>query len=352
MKATSVGVIGCGYWGPNLLRNFAENEAAQLRWICDLDKDRLASMSRRYPMATSATDYRKLLDDPELDAVAVVTPVATHYAIARDFLRAGKHVLLEKPLTATVAEGEELIELADRGGLTLMVDHTFVYTGAVRKMKEIVRSGELGDLLYFDSVRINLGLFQRDINVLWDLAPHDLSIMDFLIDREPLMLSALGSCHIEKGIENIAYLVLMFPDEFIAHFHFNWLAPVKIRRTLIAGSSKMILYDDIEPTEKVRVYDKGVTANRVGGTDREADYQRLVSYRTGDVWAPKLDSTEALRYVVAEFLDSIRLRRKPLSDGAAGLRVVRLLTAAQQSIKNGGAAVNLVSNGVFSSAPA
>ena len=187
----------------------------------------------------------------------MVTPVATHYEIARACLQAGKHVLMEKPLTATIAEAEELIELADRHGLTLMVDHTFVYTGAVRKMKEIVSSGDLGDLLYFDSIRINLGLFQRDINVLWDLAPHDLSIMDFLIDREPLMLSALGSCHIESGIENIAYLVLLFPDQFIAHFHFNWLAPVKIRRTLLAGSSKMILYDDIEPTEKVRVYDKG-----------------------------------------------------------------------------------------------
>ncbi|HWP53767.1 MAG TPA: Gfo/Idh/MocA family oxidoreductase, partial [Pyrinomonadaceae bacterium] len=265
----------------------------------------------------------------------------THYEIARACLQAGKHVLMEKPLTATIAEAEELIELADRHNLTLMVDHTFVYTGAVRKMKEIVSSGDLGDLLYFDSIRINLGLFQRDINVLWDLAPHDLSIMDFLIDREPLMLSALGSCHIESGIENIAYLVLLFPDQFIAHFHFNWLAPVKIRRTLLAGRSKMILYDDIDPTEKVRVYDKGVTANRVG--DREAAYQTLVSYRTGDVWAPKLDSTEALRYVVAEFLDSIREGRKPLTDGAAGLRVVRLLTAAQQSIKNGGVAVNLLS---------
>lgn len=339
MKTTSIGVIGCGYWGPNLLRNFAENEAAQLRWICDLDEDRLASMSRRYPMAQPANDYRRLVQDPELDAVAVVTPVATHYPIAKECLLAGKHVLIEKPLTATVSEAEELIELAEKNGLTLMVDHTFVYTGAVRKMKEIVGNGELGDLLYFDSVRINLGLFQRDINVLWDLAPHDLSIMDFLIEREPLMLSALGSCHIEQGIENIAYLVLMFPDEFIAHFHFNWLAPVKIRRTLIAGSSKMILYDDIEPTEKVRVYDKGVTANRVG--DREAAYQTLVSYRTGDVWAPKLDSTEALRYVAAEFIEAIRLGRQPLTDGAAGLRVVRLLSAAQQSIKNGGMPVKL-----------
>lgn len=331
---TNVGVIGCGYWGPNLLRNFAENEAAQLRWICDLDEARLAAMARRYPMAQTTSDYRKLVADAELDAVAVVTPVATHFAIAKEFLSAGKHALLEKPLTATVREAEELIELAEANQRTLMVDHTFVYTGAVRKMKEIVSSGELGDLLYFDSVRINLGLFQRDINVLWDLAPHDLSIMDYLIERQPEGLSATGSCHIEAGIENIAYLIMKFPDDFISHFHFNWLAPVKIRHTLIAGRSKMILYDDIEPTEKVRVYDKGVTANRVG--DREADYQTLVSYRTGDVWAPMLDTTEALRYVVAEFLDAIRLGRPSLTDGHAGLRVVRLLEAAQQSIKNDG----------------
>ncbi len=339
MKAINIGVIGCGYWGPNLLRNFAENESAQLRWICDLDEERLASMARRYPMARTTTDYRALVADDDLDAVAVVTPVATHFAIARELLRGGKHVLVEKPLTATAGEAEELIELAEQHQRTLMVDHTFVYTGAVRKMKEMLNSGELGELLYFDSVRINLGLFQRDINVLWDLAPHDLSIMDYLIERQPQAVSALGSSHIERGIENIAYLVMLFPDQFIAHFHFNWLAPVKIRRTMIAGSSKMILYDDIEPTEKVRVYDKGVTANRVA--DREADYQTLVSYRTGDVWAPKLDSTEALRYVVAEFLESIRDGRKPLTDGYAGLRVIRLLEAAQQSIKNGGQAVIL-----------
>jgi len=334
MKTTTIGVIGCGYWGPNLLRNFAENEAAILRWICDLDESRLAAMARRYPAARTTTDYHNLILDPELDAIAIVTPVATHFAITSEALRAGKHVLVEKPLTATVPEAEELIDLADQNRRTLMVDHTFVYTGAVRKMKEIVAGGQLGDLLYFDSIRINLGLFQRDINVLWDLAPHDLSIMDFLIGRQPLGVSAIGSCHIEAGIENIAYLVMRFEDEFIAHFHFNWLAPVKIRRTMIAGSRKMILYDDIEPTEKVRVYDKGVTANRVG--DREADYQTLVSYRTGDVWAPRLDPTEALRYVVAEFLNSIQLGRKPLTDGQAGLRVVRLLEAAQESIKSGG----------------
>ena len=341
MDATTIGVIGCGYWGPNLLRNFAENEAAELRWICDLDDTRLMAMARRYPSVQSTGDYRRLLADPALEALAVVTPVATHFQIAKEALLAGKHVLVEKPLTTTAGEAEELIDLAERNGRTLMVDHTFVYTGAVRKMKEIVSSGDLGELLYFDSVRINLGLFQRDINVLWDLAPHDLSIMDYLIERQPYAVSALGSCHIERGIENIAYLMLHFPDDFIAHFHFNWLAPVKIRRTLIAGSSKMILYDDIEPTEKVRVYDKGVTANRID--DREADYQTLVSYRTGDVWAPKLDATEALRHVIAEFVDSIRGAHKPLTDGEAGLRVVRLLEVAQQSIKNGGRLIKVLS---------
>ncbi len=256
-------------------------------------------------------------------------------------MQAGKHLLVEKPLTATGREAEALNDLAQRNQLILMVDHTFVYTGAVRKMKELVASGELGELLYFDSVRINLGLFQKDINVLWDLAPHDLSIMDYLIDRQPQTVSAIGSCHIERGIENIAYLMMNFGDDFIAHFHFNWLAPVKIRRTMIAGSRKMILYDDIEPTEKVRIYDKGVTTNRVG-PDREADYQTLVSYRTGDVWAPKLDSTEALRHVVAEFLESIGTGRRPLTDGQSGWRVVRLLEAAQESIKHGGRLVKVI----------
>src|SRR5712671_7161384 len=341
MGATTVGVIGLGYWGPNLLRNFAENEAAELRWICDADEARLAAMRRRYPAAQTSTDYQKLLEDPNLDAITVVTPVATHFAIASAALHAGKHVLVEKPLTATGREAEALNDLAERNQLILMVDHTFVYTGAVRKMKELVASGELGELLYFDSVRINLGLFQKDINVLWDLAPHDLSIMDYLIDRQPLAVSAIGSCHIERGIENIAYLIMHFGDDFIAHFHFNWLAPVKIRRTLIAGSRKMILYDDIEPTEKVRIYDKGVTTNRVGA-DRAADYQTLVSYRTGDVWAPKLDSTEALRHVVAEFLESIGTGRRPLTDGQSGLRVVRLLEAAQESIKHGGRLVKVI----------
>jgi predicted dehydrogenase len=333
MKPITVGVIGCGYWGPNLLRNFAEAETAHLRWLCDTDEARLQTMARRYPAAQATTDYQRLLSDPELDAVAIVTPVATHFEIAKQALQRGKHALVEKPLTSTTRQAEELVEIAERADRTLMVDHTFIYTGAVRKMKEILQNGDLGDLLYLDSVRINLGLFQRDTNVLWDLAPHDLSIMDYLIERQPDAVSAVGSCHIEPGVENIAYLMLHFPDDFIAHFHFNWLAPVKIRRTLIAGTRKMILYDDIEPTEKVRVYDKGVTTSR---ESREADYQTLISYRTGDVWAPKLDATEALHYVIEDFLNSIREKRTPCSSSGAGVRVVRLLEAAQQSIKNGG----------------
>ncbi|MDQ3134482.1 MAG: Gfo/Idh/MocA family oxidoreductase [Acidobacteriota bacterium] len=339
---TSIGVIGCGYWGPNLIRNFAEHEAARLSWICDTDEQRLARVGRRYPSARTTPDCRELFADRQLDAVVIATPVATHFPFAKAALEQGKHVLVEKPFTATRREAEELRQLAEKRGLTLMVDHTFVYTGAVRKIKEIVASGELGDLLYFDSVRINLGLFQRDMNVVWDLAPHDLSIMDFLVEREPVALTATGSCHIEQGIENIAYVMLRFADQFIAHFHFNWLSPVKIRRTLIAGSRRMIVYDDIEPTEKVRVYDKGVTTNRSEiDSDKEAAYRTLVSYRTGDVWVPKLDSTEALQHVAAEFLAAIVEARRPLTDAAAGLRVVRLLEAAQESINQGGRLIEL-----------
>jgi predicted dehydrogenase len=342
MSPTTIGVIGCGYWGPNLLRNFSENEEARLSWMCDLDAKRLETLGRRYPSAKTTTDYRQLLADSKLDAVVIATPVSTHFNFAREALLAGKHVLIEKPFTANIAEAEQLIELAEARKLTLMVDHTFIYTGAVRKIKEIVESGELGDLLYFDSIRINLGLFQRDINVVWDLAPHDLAIMDFIIDRQPLSVTATGSCHVERGIENIAYVMLRFPDEFIAHFHFNWLSPVKIRRTLIAGSRKMIVYDDIEPTEKIRIYDKGVmVTRREEDADKEAAYQTLVSYRTGDVWVPKLDSTEALQHVCREFLSAIKEKRRPLTDGHSGLRVVRLLEAAQASISQNGRPIEL-----------
>jgi predicted dehydrogenase len=340
MGAIRVGIIGCGYWGPNLLRNFAENLDAELRWISDLDPHRLSLMGRRYPSARTTLDYTTLLADPELDAVVIATPVGTHHMFAIEALEAGKHVLVEKPFTASSNEGEHIVREAARKRLTLMVDHTFIYTGAVRKMKELVDSGELGEILYFDSVRINLGLFQKDINVVWDLAPHDLAIMDFIMDQQPVSVSATGSCHIERGIENIAYVLVRFPGEFIAHFHFNWLSPVKIRRTLLAGSKKMVVYDDLEPTEKLRVYDKGVTSNR-NGDEKEAAYKTLVSYRTGDVWVPKLDTTEALHYVCGEFLSAIRENRRPLTDGEAGLRIVRLLEAAQASIRENGRFVEL-----------
>ena len=335
----SVGLIGCGYLGPNIICNFAENESAELHWICDSDPRRAEKVARRYPSARQSTNVRELFSDPHLDAVAIATPVATHHAFARAALEAGKHVLIEKPMTSSAREAEELIGLAERGGRTLMVDHTFVYTGAVRKIREMVASGDLGDLLYFDSVRINLGLFQHDVNVVWDLAPHDLSIMDFVVGRRPTSLTATGSCHIQPGLENIAYVQLNFDDSLIANFHFNWLSPVKIRRTLIAGSRRMIVYDDVEPSEKVRVYDTGV--ERYQNVGEEETYKRHVSYRTGDVWVPKLDMTEALHYVCAEFLDAVRESRPPLTDGEAGLRVVRLLEAAQTSINEGGRRISL-----------
>ena len=338
-----IGVIGCGYWGPNLLRNFAENERAEVVWMCDVDEKRLQNLARRYPAALTATNPQNLFDDANLDAVVIATPVDTHYKLAKAALESGKHVFVEKPFTANAREAEELNQIAQANNLNILVDHVFLYTGAVRKIKDLIESGELGDLLYFDSTRINLGLFQRDINVVWDLAPHDFSVMDYLMaDKKPVSISAIGSSHIAPGIENIAYVMLKFEDEFIAHFHFNWLAPVKIRRTLIAGSKKMIVYDDTEPSEKIRIYDSGVRAEQIKSeADRETAYQTLVSYRTGDVSIPKLDNTEALKYVCQEFVNSIIEKRQPLTDGAAGLRVVRLLEAAQTSIKNNGVSVKI-----------
>jgi predicted dehydrogenase len=330
-----IGVIGCGYWGPNLIRNFAENERAELTWLCDIDEKRLAAFKRRYPAAETISDYEKVVSSSNVDAVVIATPVSTHFPLAKAALENGKHVFVEKPFTANVREAEELLELADRNGLNIFVDHVFLYTGAVRKIKTYIDSGEIGDLLYFDSTRVNLGLFQKDINVVWDLAPHDFSIMDYLIGRQPKQISAIGSSHISPGIENVAYVICKFEDEFIAHFHFNWLAPVKIRQTLIAGSKKMIIFDDNEPSEKIRIYDKGVDTNQAD-MDREAAYQTLISYRTGDIWIPKIDGTEALKNACDEFLLSILDKRKPLTDGEAGLRVVKILETAQASIKNGG----------------
>jgi predicted dehydrogenase len=332
----NVGVIGYGYWGPNMVRNFYSNKDAKVTWVCDLSKDRLALVESGYPSVRTTTDLKDVLKDTGVDAVVISTPVSAHFPIAKEALESGKHVLLEKPMTSTVEQSEKLVELAAKKKKTLMVDHTFLYTGAVRKMKELVQSGELGDIYYFDSVRVNLGLFQHDVNVIWDLAPHDFSIMDYLLQKDPEMVSAVGMCHL-GDLENIAYVTVQYPGNLLGHLHVNWLAPVKVRTTLIGGTRKMIVYDDNEPSEKIKIYDKGVSYSE----KKEDVYQMLVQYRSGDMLAPKLEPTEALRLVSKEFTDSISENRKPLTDGVAGLRVVKLLESANQSIKQKGKVIKL-----------
>ena len=332
----NLGFIGYGYWGPNLVRNFYATKDAKVVKVCDLRKERLNLVEPSYPSVKTTTDYKDLIRDPQIDAIVISTPVSTHFPLAKEAFENDKHVMLEKPMTATVEESEKLIELAEKKKKILMVDHTFLYTGAVRKMKQLVESGELGDLYYFDSVRVNLGLFQHDVNVIWDLAPHDFSIMDYLLQKEPQMVSATGVSHF-GDLENIAYVTVQYPNNLIAHIHVNWLAPVKLRTTLIGGSKKMIVYDDNEPSEKIKIYDRGVSY-----VEKAEDvYQILVQYRTGDMLAPKLDSSEALKLVSKEFVDSITQNRKPLTDGEKGLRVVRLLESANQSLKQKGKVINL-----------
>jgi predicted dehydrogenase len=332
-----IGVIGYGYWGPNLVRNFADVPGARVVAISDLSADRLARAQVRCPTARTTRDHRELLADPAVDAVVIATPVSTHFDLALEALRAGKHVLVEKPLASTSDQAARLVDEAVRRNRVLLVDHTFLYTGAVRKMRELVANGEMGEIYYYDSVRVNLGLFQHDVNVIWDLAVHDLSVMDHVLGERPCAVSATGVRNIPGKQENIAYLTLFFDSPLIAHVHVNWLAPVKIRRTLIGGSRKMIVYDDLEPSEKVKVYDKGVTLH--GNTD--SVYKTLVGYRTGDMWAPHLDTTEALHVEARHFLACIEQGECPVSDGEAALRVVQLLEAATRSIAQRGSLVEL-----------
>ncbi len=329
-------VIGAGYWGPNLIRNFLMLDEIEAVVACDLDEDRLAKMQRLFHGIETSTEYAEVIDREDIDIVVIATPVSTHHEIAKQALASGKQCLIEKPMTASVAEAEELIEIAESKNLTLFVDHTFIYTGAVRKMKEIITSGRLGEIYYFDSVRINLGLFQHDVNVIWDLAPHDLSIMDYLLEQKALSVSAIGTCHVGNGLEDIAYLTLEFENNLIAHFHVNWLAPLKIRKTLIGGTKSMIVYDDTEASEKVKIYDKGIDV-----TTREGVYATLVQYRTGDMLSPKLSQEEALTVGTRHFIDCILNGTKPLTDGNAGLNVVRILEASAISIKNRGQQVVL-----------
>ena len=332
-----IGVIGYGYWGPNLVRNFSEIPEAQVVAVSDLDPKRLNLVQTRHPTISTTTDYQTLLADPAIEAIAIATPVCSHYELALQALTAGKHVFVEKPLTKTVKQAEALIAAAEKRNLVLHVDHTFIYTGAVRKIRELVAKGDLGDLYYYDSVRVNLGLFQSDINVIWDLAVHDLSIMDYIFPLTPTAVSATGVNHVPGKPANIAFLTLFFANDVIAHLHVNWLSPMKVRRTLIGGSRKMILYDDLEMSEKIKVYDKGITLNG----NKENLYNTMIGYRTGDMWAPQLEITEALRVEAQHFTRCITQGERSLSDGHAGLRIVRILEAADRSLMEGGRPVKL-----------
>jgi predicted dehydrogenase len=330
-----IGVIGYGYWGPNVVRNLQGLKAAQTVMVCDKSPAALARVRKAYPSIPTVSDPLELLHSPDIDAVAVVTPVWTHYELAKMALENGKHVFIEKPFTSNSAQAEELIELAARKNLTIMVDHTFLFTGAVRKIRELTESGTLGDLYYYDSLRVNLGLFQHDVSVIWDLAPHDLSIMDHIIKGEPEAIVATGEKHL-NGVEDVAFMTIYFPRNVIAHINVNWLSPVKIRTTLIGGQKKMVVWNDLVADEKVRVYDKGVQM-----TSGEGIRDILVSYRTGDMWAPQLEQLEALHLELEYFIDCIMNNKVPFNDGHAGLRVVRMLEAAERSIQKRGELVRL-----------
>lgn len=332
-----IGLMGYGYWGPNLARNFGVREDCRLHAICDTKPDRTAKAARDFPQARITNDYRTLITDPEIDVVVVATPVGGHYPLSKAALEAGKHVLVEKPLTETSAQALELVELAERKNLVLAVDHTFLFTGSIRKIKELVTSDEFGDFLYIDSVRINLGLFQQDVNVLYDLAPHDLSIVGHLLGQAPLTVQAMGACHARACQENIVYLHLEYPGGLLAHIHLSWLAPVKIRKTIIAGTNRMIVYDDLDQSEKVKVYDKGINVVH----DAQSLYNIKIDYRTGDMFAPRVSQREALNMEVEHFLRCVRGEEQPLCSGRSGLDVVRILEAAQNSLRKDGTKIFL-----------
>ena len=334
-----VGVIGYGYWGPNLVRNFSDCDDVRVVAVSDLDGKRLHSVQSRYPAIRTTNDYCDIVHDTQVDVVAIATPVSTHCTIALEALRAGKHVWVEKPMTRTAEEAEQLIEEAEKRKLLVHVDHTFVYTGAVRKIHELLRSGSVGEVYYYDSVRVNLGLFQHDVNVVWDLAVHDLSILDYLLESRPTAVSATGMNHISDRPENIAFITLFFDSKLIAHLHVNWLSPVKVRKTLIGASEKMIVFDDLELAEKVKVYDKGITLS--SNSTPEQVHQVLVAYRTGDMWSPKIDTAEALQVASRHFIDCIQHSTRTLTDGLAGLRVVRTLEAASRSLAEHGRPVEI-----------
>jgi predicted dehydrogenase len=329
----NIGVIGYGYWGPNIVRNFSSLEGAVVQSICDSNTSSLDRARKAYPQIRMTQDCCEILNSTSIDAVAVITPVSTHFDLAKRALLNGKHVFVEKPFTATVAQAEELIELAEKKKLTIMVDHTFIFTGAVKKIKRLIDEKALGNLYYFDSTRVNLGLFQSDVNVIWDLAPHDFSVMDYLVDEKPAAVAACGKAHV-NGLEDTAYITVHFDNNMIAHFNVNWLSPVKIRTTLIGGEKRMLVWNDMEADEKIRIYDKGVEV-----MNRESSYNLRVSYRSGDMHAPKVEPLEALRCEAEYFQSCVTSGERPENDGHAGLRVVKLLEACNQSLKQGGRSV-------------
>lgn len=332
-----IGVIGHGYWGPNLVRNFMAAPGSIVSAVCDQRVERLSQLKKLYPNLNTCTDATELINDPNVDVVVVATPVSSHFGLAMSALEAGKHVLVEKPLASNSEQAKRLIDEAAKRRLVLMVDHTFVYTDAVRRIREMISGGQLGEIYYYDAVRVNLGLFQHDVNVIWDLAIHDLSIMDYVLPSRPVAVSATGISHVPGEPENVAYITLFFDSTQIAHVHVNWLTPVKVRHTLIGGSERMILYDDLEPSDKLKVYDKGITVS----PGPEDVYRMLVSYRLGDMMAPRLDNTEALHTEALHLIDCVQNNKEPLTDGQAGLRMIKMIEAAERSLHDRGRLVEL-----------
>lgn len=338
----NVGIIGFGYWGPNVARNFSTTPGAKVVAISDADEKSLGRAQQAYPGVRLERDCRELLTAKDIDVIAIVTPVSSHFELAQKALSNGKHIFIEKPFTASIAEAEKLIEIAERNRLKIMVDHTFLFNGAVKKIKELIDDGILGDLYYFDSIRVNLGLFQKDVNVVWDLAPHDLSIMDHLLQMEPSAVMATGVAHFGNELEDVAYITIYFPNNVIAHLNVNWLSPVKMRTTLIGGQKKMLVWNDLVSDEKIRVYDKGVDGvDSLCADSKEKTYGLRLSYRSGDMWAPRINQVEALKDETQYFIECISNNVTPKNDGHAGLRVVRMLEAIKDSLSAGGALVRL-----------
>lgn len=328
-----VGVIGYGYWGPNLVRNFVETRETKVRMVSDLREERISLVQDRYPDVKVTTRHEELIQAPNVDVVVIATPVSTHFELTMQALRAGKHVLVEKPMAENHEQCLKMQEEASRRNLLLMVDHTFIYTEAVGLVKKLIDRNELGTLLYYDSVRINLGLFQRDVNVIWDLAVHDLAIMDYIFPAKPVAVSATGMSHISNQPANTAFLTLFYKDSFISHIHVSWLAPVKVRRTLVGGLKKMIVFDDLEPSEKIKIYDKGLTLNE---TSEEGIYKMLIGYRSGDMLAPQLNATEALKNEVQHLARCLVNQEQPVADAKLGARVVKIMEAADRSLAQKG----------------